>query len=208
MDAELETVEDRTKRHSFSLKLKIDILREYEAGVKGKGFYALAKKYNVATSTIRGWHAKKETILRYLLDPEISTKVARRVKGGGRKHKYDELEIVLVAWVKVFECIQKAKNDVYEFDQFIAGYVDKVVCILEARFSDVLDGEDKIAIKKGVASGSEAELVAVADIESWRIVRTELNEDCSLHNEIVFGEENSLKTVHLIKLGEFYGLKM
>jgi hypothetical protein len=74
--------------------------------------------------------------------------------------------------------------------------------------SDVLDAEVKAAIAKGVASGSEAELVVVAEIESWRIVRTELNDDCSLHNEIVFGEEDSVKTVHLVKLGEFYGLKL
>jgi hypothetical protein len=67
--------------------------------------------------------------------------------------------------------------------------VDKVACILEANFSDVLDGEDKAAI-----------VVIVAEIESWQIVRTELNDDCSLHNEIVFGEEDWVKTVHLVKL--------
>jgi hypothetical protein len=47
----------------------------------------------------------------------------------------------------------------------------------------------------------------VAEIESWRIVRTELNDNCSLHSEIVFGEENSVQTVHFVKLGELYGLK-
>jgi hypothetical protein len=79
---------------------------------------------------------------------------------------------------------------------------------LEANFSDVLDGEDRAAIKKGFATGSEAELVVGAEIESWRIPRTEFNDDCSLNNEIVFGEENLLKTVHLEKLGEFYGMEM
>jgi hypothetical protein len=79
---------------------------------------------------------------------------------------------------------------------------------VEANFSDVLDGEDRAAIKKGFATRSEAELVVGAEIESWRIIRTEFNDDCSLNNEIVFGKENSLKTVHLVKLGEFYGMEM
>jgi hypothetical protein len=77
--------------------------------------------------------------------------------------------------------------------------VENVASILEANFSDVMDGEDRAAIKKGFATGSEAELVVVAEIESWRIVRTELNDDCSLNDKIVFGEENSLKAVHLVK---------
>jgi hypothetical protein len=100
MDKEIEIIEAREKRHSFSLKFKIDILQEYEAGVKGKGFYALAKKYNTSASTIRGWHDKKDKIFKSLLDPDISVKVARRVKGGGRKHHHEELEIMLIAWVK------------------------------------------------------------------------------------------------------------
>jgi hypothetical protein len=73
--------------------------------------------------------------------------------------------------------------------------VENVASILEANFSDVLDGENRAAIKKGFATGSVAELVVVAEIESWRIVRTELNNNCFLNNEIVFGEENLLKTV-------------
>jgi hypothetical protein len=109
----------------------------------------------------------------------------------------------------LFECIKKAKEDVNEFDKFIASYEKNVTSILEANFSDVLDIEDsRAAIKKGFATGSEAELVVLAEIESWRIVRTELNDDCSLNNEMVFGEENSLKTVHLVKLGDFYGIEM
>jgi hypothetical protein len=85
----------------------------------------------------------------------------------------------------------------------------RVASILEANFSDVLNGEERAPIKKGFATGSETELNVVAEIESWRIVRTELNDDCSLNNEIVFGEENSLKNAfHLVKLGEFYGIDM
>jgi hypothetical protein len=78
--------------------------------------------------------------------------------------------------------------------------VEIVASILEANFFDVLDGEDRAAIKKDFETGSEAELVVVAEIESWRIVRTELNDDCSLNNEIVFGEKNSLKTVYEMEL--------
>jgi hypothetical protein len=56
--------------------------------VKGKGFYTLAKKYNTSASTIRGWYEKNDKIFQSLLDPDISAKVARRVKGGGRKHDH------------------------------------------------------------------------------------------------------------------------
>jgi hypothetical protein len=65
--------------------------------------------------------------------------------------------------------------------------VENVASILEANFSDVLYGKDRAAIKKGFATGNEAELVTVAEIESWRIVRKELNDDCCLNNGIVFG---------------------
>jgi hypothetical protein len=63
--------------------------------------------------------------------------------------------------------------------------VENVASIFEANSSDVLDREDRVAIKKGFATGNEAELVVVAKIESWQIVRIELNNDCSLNNEIM-----------------------
>jgi hypothetical protein len=43
MYKEIEIIEAREKRHSFSLKFKIDILQEYEADVKGKAFMRLQK---------------------------------------------------------------------------------------------------------------------------------------------------------------------
>jgi cytoskeletal protein RodZ len=61
----------------------------------------------------------------------------------------------------LFECIKKAKEDVSEFDKFIAGYVENVASILDANFSDALDGEDRGAIKKELAIESESELVVV-----------------------------------------------
>jgi enamine deaminase RidA (YjgF/YER057c/UK114 family) len=67
----------------------------------------------------------------------------------------------------LFECIKKAKEVVKELDKFIAGYVENVASILEANFADVLDEEERAAIKKGFATGSEVELVVVAEIESW-----------------------------------------
>jgi uncharacterized protein YeaO (DUF488 family) len=39
----------------------------------------------------------------------------------------------------LFECIKKAKEDVNEFDKFIADYMENVASTLEANFSDVLD---------------------------------------------------------------------
>jgi hypothetical protein len=90
------------------------------------------------------------------------------------------------------------KDSTSLFDKFIT--LENVASILEANFSNVLDGEDRAAIKKEFVTGSDAELMVVAEIESWRIVRTELNDDCSLNNEIVFGEENLLETVEIEKI--------
>jgi hypothetical protein len=82
------------------LKLNIDILAEYEPLMKEKGFLALAKKYNTTTTTIRKWHMNKDKLLQWVNDPDLSTKVARRLKGCGRKHKHSELETIFIAWVK------------------------------------------------------------------------------------------------------------
>jgi hypothetical protein len=59
--------------------------------MKGKAFLALAKKYNTTTSTIRKWHMNKVKLLQCVNDPDVSTKVARRLKGCGRKQEYGEL---------------------------------------------------------------------------------------------------------------------
>jgi hypothetical protein len=99
-ESEMAVIDLRKKRHSFSLKLKIDILAEYEPGMKEKGFLALAKKYNTTTSTIRKWHMNKDKLLQYVNDSDVSTKVARRLKGCGRKHEHGELETILIDGVK------------------------------------------------------------------------------------------------------------
>jgi hypothetical protein len=96
----MAVIDLRKKRHSFSLNLKIGILAEYEPGMKGKGFLALAKKCNTTTSTIRKWLMNKDKLLQCVNDPDVSTKMARRLKGCGRKHEHGELENILIAWVK------------------------------------------------------------------------------------------------------------
>jgi hypothetical protein len=40
-------------------------------------------------------------MFKFLLDPDISVKVARRVKGGDRKHHHEELEIIVIARIEL-----------------------------------------------------------------------------------------------------------
>jgi hypothetical protein len=85
---------------------------------------------------------------------------------------FSNIELVEWFWpqkasTSLFECIKKTKDYVNKFDKFIAGYVENVASILEANFSDVLDGKDGAAIKKGFATVSEAELMFLVEIESW-----------------------------------------
>jgi Tc5 transposase DNA-binding domain/DDE superfamily endonuclease/CENP-B N-terminal DNA-binding domain len=98
--ADAVKITSKTKRHSYTLKQKLNIVNEYAPGVKGKGYWALSRKYNITTSTIRGWCQQKDKMIDCLTDPNVSTKVARRLKGGGRKHEFMELELVLIAWIK------------------------------------------------------------------------------------------------------------
>jgi hypothetical protein len=65
--------------------------------MKGK---ALAKKYTTTTSTIRKWHMNKSKLLQCVNDPDVSTKLARRLEGCGRKHEHGELETLLITWIK------------------------------------------------------------------------------------------------------------
>jgi hypothetical protein len=52
-------------------------------------------------------------------------------------------------------------------------------------------------VLSGLASGSEVELHAAATIESWKKI-----------GEAVFDSKTSSKTVELLKLNAFYGLKI
>jgi hypothetical protein len=57
-------------------------------------------------------------------------------------------------------------------------------------------------------SGSEVELHAAATIESWKIILIVLDDNCEKIGETVFDSKTSSKTVELLKLNDFYGLKL
>ena len=88
------------KRKSYCLNLKMQVIKEYKFNDAGHGFDALGKKYNLSTSTIRGWVKHQSEIFRTLENTEISTRVARRLLGGGRKKEFGELEDELLKWIK------------------------------------------------------------------------------------------------------------
>jgi transposase-like protein len=87
------------KRRTYSLKFKLDIIREYEAGVTGQGFTALSKKFGLSRSVIRGWWSQREALKASLKDDDILTRKSRRLAGGGRKAFHAEMEERLHAWV-------------------------------------------------------------------------------------------------------------
>ncbi|ETN17678.1 hypothetical protein PPTG_21674 [Phytophthora nicotianae INRA-310] len=45
----------KSKHRNYTIKEKLDILSQHVKGVKGKGFFALGKKHQIASGTIRGW---------------------------------------------------------------------------------------------------------------------------------------------------------
>jgi hypothetical protein len=55
----------------------------------------------------------KDKLLQCVNDPNVSTKVARRLKGCGRKHEHGELETILIAWVKDGNRLGKRIKDKY-----------------------------------------------------------------------------------------------
>lgn len=88
-------------RKSYSLKFKLDVLNEYEPNVNGKGFAALAKKYNLATITIRGWYKNHSKLLEHQKHGRKSIKISRRLEGGGRHEFFEDVEHQLVEWIKL-----------------------------------------------------------------------------------------------------------
>jgi transposase-like protein len=84
-------------RKSYTLKFKHDVINEYQPGVTGKGLAAIAKKYGgVSTGTIRGWYKNREEIARALQNRDEQTRANRRISGGGRGVKYQD---VVKEWV-------------------------------------------------------------------------------------------------------------
>ena len=88
------------KRKSYSLKFKHDVISEYQPGLKGKGFAAIAKKYgDLSTGTIRGWYKKRDEIEQALKNREVQTRASRRLSGGDRRVQYQDVEDVVKEWV-------------------------------------------------------------------------------------------------------------
>lgn len=89
-----------TSRRSYSIMFKLKILSEYKPGVAGCGFLALAKRYGITTSTLRGWYNQKDKLNSIVLNRNKSIGSVCRVTGGGRKREFPEIEDMLVKWVK------------------------------------------------------------------------------------------------------------
>ncbi len=102
------------KRKSYTIKTKLDIIRSYERGTSGKGLPALAKEHGISRDTLRGWIKKKGELESALEDDEIESRKVRRLTGGGRKPKFDELEDNLLNWIK-----EKNKKGLRVKDQYI-----------------------------------------------------------------------------------------
>jgi hypothetical protein len=108
----------------------------------------------------------------------------------------------------IFECVHKAKSDSGVFEKFVESYVGNVINVAKDKYADVFDANDEAAVTKGYASGTEVELCIISKLELWRIVRTEVDENCEKIDETVFDCEDSSKTIELVKLNGFYGLKI
>ncbi|CRL07500.1 CLUMA_CG020466, isoform A [Clunio marinus] len=85
------------KRKAYSVMYKANVLKDYSAGIKGKGLRALAIKHNVRLSTIRGWVKEKERII-FQNNRGGNSNCLRKKIGSGRKAKWPELESLLYDW--------------------------------------------------------------------------------------------------------------
>lgn len=79
---------------------KLKVLNDYEAGVKGKGFATVAKRYNLHPSTLRGWFENKELLRKQRLTKSHRTGHKHRLPGGGMKAKWPEIEKKCFEWVQ------------------------------------------------------------------------------------------------------------
>ena len=93
-------MEASSSRRSYTIKKKLDILREYEPKVTGKGFLALSKKHNIPVSTLRGWYARKRDLEAAVGDKNIECRLRRRLDGGGRKPSMVDIEENLMEWIR------------------------------------------------------------------------------------------------------------
>jgi len=77
------------------------VLSEYEAGVRGKGYAAIAKRHKITASTIQGWLKNKD---RYRQQHLTMTRrgvvnYKRRLAGGGQKPLWPEIEQKCLKWI-------------------------------------------------------------------------------------------------------------
>jgi hypothetical protein len=108
----------------------------------------------------------------------------------------------------LFECTQKAKGDENKFEVFLDSYVKELVDFLKVHFSDICDSEDAAKMLSRFESGIEVELYAAATIDYWKIILIELDDNCEKIGKTVFDSKTSSKTVELLKLNAFNGLKL
>lgn len=91
---------NKKSRKSYSVKRKLDILKEYHLNVTGSGLAAISKKHDISISTLRGWVEQKSELEELLKDQNTQSGKQRRLSGGGQKPKYPELEQRLVNWIQ------------------------------------------------------------------------------------------------------------
>lgn len=91
---------NKKSRKSYSVKRKLEILKEYHINVPGSGLAAISKKHDIAISTLRGWVEQKSELEESLKDQNTQSRKQRRLSGGGRKPKYPEVEQRLINWIQ------------------------------------------------------------------------------------------------------------
>jgi hypothetical protein len=75
-----------------------------------------------------------------------------------------------------------------------------IINVAKDKYADMFDANDEAAVFKGCASGTEVELCIISKLELWRIVRTEVDENCEKIDETIFDCEDTSKTIELVKL--------
>jgi hypothetical protein len=95
-----------------SLKTKLDIIRSYKKGVKGRGLPAVTKEHGLSVETLQGWIKKRAELESALVNNGVETRKAKGLAGGGRPAKYEELEVQMRSWIK-----QKYSKDITFKDQ-------------------------------------------------------------------------------------------
>lgn len=110
-DAEQTTEEDNASsasensnpkrfRRSFTIKRKLEILSEYQPGINGHGFAAVAKRYAIDSKTLRSWFQKRNELASRVGTKDNRINESRRLPGGGRKHFFAEIDGPLLEWVR------------------------------------------------------------------------------------------------------------